>query len=304
MTLEAGPMSRNACMVCGVDGSGAGWPAASVAADLARTLKARAVVVHAMEDVGRPLFSKPLAGARTRGMRKRLTAMARDCRFPPETELRLRAGDPARELVRVASEESAELMVVASGRRGRGSAALLGGVASRLIRNAPCPVVVVPRDAPPLPNPQLVRGVVCAVEMRDFDTQVLRLGADLAARLGSSLHAVHGYSPNCAPSGNRRAAQRIGRSHAGAERTLAAALAAAEVEARRHVLALPPGDALLRVSERQAGVVVVGLAEQESLDSFVRGVALRAVADARVPVIVLPPHAELDAGSGHYELQG
>lgn len=294
----------NACMVCGVDGSGAGWPAASVAAGLARTLNTRAVVVHAMEDVGRPLFSKPLAGVRTRGMSMRLTAMVQDCRFPPETELRLRAGDPARELVRVASEENAELVVVASGRRGRGSAALLGGVASALIRNAPCPVVVVPRDAPPLPNPQLVRSVVCAVEKRDFDVQVLRLGADLAARLGSSLHAVHGYEPNSAPSGSCCAAQRIEWSHAAAERTLAAALAGAEVEARRHVLALLPGDALLRVSEQQAGLAVVGLAERESLDSFIRGVALRAVADARVPVVVLPAHAALEPGSGHYELQG
>jgi hypothetical protein len=67
---------------------------------------------------------------------------------------------------------------------------------------------------------------------------------------------------------------------------------------------LLPGDALLRVSEQQAGLAVVGLAERESLDSFIRGVALRAVADARVPVVVLPAHAALEPGSGHYELHG
>jgi hypothetical protein len=37
--------------------------------------------------------------------------------------------------------------------------------------------------------------------------------------------------------------------------------------------------------------------------AFIRGVALRTLADARVPVVVLPPHAALEPGSGHYELE-
>lgn len=40
------------CIVCGVDGSGGGWRAASVAASLARTLRLPAVLVHVREDLG------------------------------------------------------------------------------------------------------------------------------------------------------------------------------------------------------------------------------------------------------------
>jgi nucleotide-binding universal stress UspA family protein len=293
-------------MVCGVDGSGGGWPAASVAASLARALNVRAVIVHATEEAGRWPLRKPLAGARARRTMRCLKTAVKERCSPIDTELRLRAGDPAQELLRVASEENAELMVVASGRSGRGGAALLGGVASGLIRRAPCPVVVVPRAMPALSGPQLVRGVVCAVELRDSDAQVLRLGADLAARLGSSLHAVHGYGPNGAPSAgqSRSPAPQMVQHRVAPEHALAAALAAAEVEARGHPLALLPGDALLRVADQQAGLVVVGPPVPGGLDSLIGGVALRAVADARLPVVVLPPHAELEPGSGHYELRG
>jgi nucleotide-binding universal stress UspA family protein len=52
-------------------------------------------------------------------------------------------GSPLAELVRVAREENADLLI--AGTHGRGPVAhiLLGSIAERLVRKAPCPVLIV-----------------------------------------------------------------------------------------------------------------------------------------------------------------
>jgi nucleotide-binding universal stress UspA family protein len=78
------------------------------------------------------------------------------------------AGDPAEELARYAREHAIDLVVVGTHGRTGMSRALLGSVAERVIRSAPCPVLAVPpraaraRDveAPLLP-PSLARCLVC-----------------------------------------------------------------------------------------------------------------------------------------------
>jgi nucleotide-binding universal stress UspA family protein len=124
-----------------------------------------------------------------------LKAIAEECCFPKGTELRLRAGDPAEQLVAIAEKEDAELLVVASQGEGRIRAALLGSVSSALMHTCPCPVVVVPPNAIPPLDSEGMRGVVCGVGGNERDVRVLRLAAGLAARLGGDLYAVHAYDP-------------------------------------------------------------------------------------------------------------
>lgn len=54
-------------------------------------------------------------------------------------------GDPAPEIVALAQELGAELLVVGSHGGDALHRLLVGGVASRVVRDAPCPVVVVPQ---------------------------------------------------------------------------------------------------------------------------------------------------------------
>jgi nucleotide-binding universal stress UspA family protein len=75
------------------------------------------------------------------------------------TEVQVRVGDPVEQLVSVALEQSANLLIVGThGRRGL-RRLVLGSVAERVARAAPCPVLVVrPRDvaameAVPRPDP-------------------------------------------------------------------------------------------------------------------------------------------------------
>ncbi|HSU37527.1 MAG TPA: universal stress protein [Propionibacteriaceae bacterium] len=55
---------------------------------------------------------------------------------------RLRSGSPAAEIVKVAEELHADLIVVASGSRGLSETVLLGSTAQRVQHSAPCPVLV------------------------------------------------------------------------------------------------------------------------------------------------------------------
>jgi nucleotide-binding universal stress UspA family protein len=59
----------------------------------------------------------------------------------PPVERRLEDGDPAETIVRVAGEEGADLIVLGTHGRGALGKLLLGSVAEKVVRRAPCPVL-------------------------------------------------------------------------------------------------------------------------------------------------------------------
>jgi nucleotide-binding universal stress UspA family protein len=282
----------SACILCGIDGSPDAGRAAAVVARLARDLPSRALLVHVAEDARGVPFGLRLPWiGHARTMRKLLKAIAEECCFPDNTELRLKGGDPATALLVVAEEEDAELVVVSSGGTGYASAALLGGVTSALMRSCPCPVVVVPPRAIPPLDAEGMRSVVCGVEGREGDVRALRLAADLAARLGGDLHAVHAHE----------ARDEFDDS---AARRLAFALEEAGVEATAHVEP-PPADVALESVARheRAGLTVLGPPARGEPSSVLGGyLGFRLAAEGSTALVVLPAEAQLDIGSGHYEL--
>jgi nucleotide-binding universal stress UspA family protein len=292
--------AMSATIVCGVDGSGEARRAASLAGRLTRDLGSRALLVHVEEDAHKPPLGLrwPRPG-RARRRKKVLRATAEECCFPSETELQLRRGDPTAELMAVAEKEDAELVVVSAGGRGTAGPALLGGTASGLMRSCPCPVVVVPTKSIPPLDTEGMRSVVCGVEGRETDAPALRLAADLATRLGGELHAVHGYERAEAPTPPGPAGSPEDELHATAERTLAFAVVRAGVHARRHVLPLPIHEALERVARQErAGLTVAGPPDAGETTPL----AIRLAAESSTALVVLTAEAELEAGSGHYEL--
>jgi nucleotide-binding universal stress UspA family protein len=85
------------------------------------------------------------------------------------------SGDPAEEIVRYARTHDIDLIVVGTHGRTGLSRALLGSVAERVIRTAPCPVLAVPARreveevTPALaPSGSLSRCPVCAQPSRDL----------------------------------------------------------------------------------------------------------------------------------------
>jgi nucleotide-binding universal stress UspA family protein len=65
----------------------------------------------------------------------------------PTIDKQIRSGSPAAEIIKMANEHDAGLVVVAAGGRGISDAILVGSTAQRVQHYAPCPVLVV-RPAP------------------------------------------------------------------------------------------------------------------------------------------------------------
>lgn len=139
-------------LVCGVDDSRGARAAILCANAIAERLAAGLVLVHVAHVPVVPGASavpngrQELRECTTRDARVLLAGVAADAGFA-EADQRVELGDPVHELIRVAEQTDALMLVVGSRGRGALRAALLGSVSLRLCRQAPCPVLVVPPDA-------------------------------------------------------------------------------------------------------------------------------------------------------------
>ena len=266
------------CVVCAVGDSTTASKAASVAARLARDLERPALLVYLGERGHGPGRVR-----HARRVRREARSIAAVHAFPKGTEVRVEAGDPAEVLLATAAEAYAELVVVpthgAAGPPGTG----LDAVAARLIREARCPIVVVPHDCNEPLDPGSLQPVVCGVADEQSDRAVLGLAADLASRLGGVLHAVTAYDPS--PTGTPPATvaedpRRL------AEQTLKRALERGGIEAHTSALPLPPSEALTRVAETErAGLIVTGSGRNGG------SVPSRLADEGRTAIVVLPHQA-------------
>jgi universal stress protein A len=136
---------------CAVDFSEHSLAALHRAVDLARRLEAELTLVHVF-----PPHESALARAeRALGMaEERILGRLGEWRAMAERELgrevraQLLAGNPARELARRACRGMDLLVVGTCGPAGLGRM-LLGSVAERVVRDAPCPVLVVHQSEAP-----------------------------------------------------------------------------------------------------------------------------------------------------------
>ena len=294
----------NGTIVCGIDETSGSRHAASIAARLARDLDAQALLVHVMRAGGFADRLAPTRPARTRRARKGLRAAVDEHCFPAGTQIRVKHGDPADTLVAIAESEDAELIVVAAVGQSSVGSVLLGHVASTLMRQAPCPVVVVPPNAVAPLDARGMSSVVCGVAGNETDLALLRLADDLQSRLGGALYAVHAYDP-AAPQAARRTLPDADPRES-AERVLGSALEQAFVAAEARIVAGPVHQSLEGAAEElHAGLIVVGSKRHSKLGSTLHGsVPTYLASQGRTAVVVVPLGTRIEPGSGHYELVG
>ena len=118
--------------------------------DLARTYNARLHLVHAVEDVlmrynpevafGVPDLQKDLETAAWRDLRALLTEDDKTIAIVPVVETAISV--PKR-LVEYATQHAIDLIVMGTHGRGAMKQLLMGSVAERVVRTAPCPVLTV-----------------------------------------------------------------------------------------------------------------------------------------------------------------
>ena len=118
----------------------------ALAQRLARAAGAELVLVHVISGRASPLTR---AGPACEAVRKWAAEELEDCAGKARAQglrvrVALRTGVAYREIVALAREGAADLIVVATLGRGGIERALLGSVADRVVRLAPCPVLTVP----------------------------------------------------------------------------------------------------------------------------------------------------------------
>jgi nucleotide-binding universal stress UspA family protein len=135
---------------CATDFSDASRFAMEEAADLARAFEAELVLVHVHDT--RPQIGTGVIEWSRLPFALAAVDLERDiCAWRCEAEKRsgsrvrsaVLAGDPAAEIVRFARERGADLLVVGKHGRTRLERFVLGSVAEKVVRQAPCPVLVV-----------------------------------------------------------------------------------------------------------------------------------------------------------------
>ena len=135
-------------ILCAVDFSESSRVALQHAADLAQRFGAELLLVHVREGPRTPeaqITAPPeLAEAEAEELRRKLDGWRAEAARLAQRPVKavLEAGPPAAEIVRVAAAEKCDLVVTGTHARKGLRHLLLGSVAERVAREAPCPVLV------------------------------------------------------------------------------------------------------------------------------------------------------------------
>jgi nucleotide-binding universal stress UspA family protein len=171
-------------IVCGVDGT----PASLVAVRQAVRLRDEggAVELTAVANLAKSVhagMAAPHAAELMRGEAE--AALAEAGEIAPDATEKLIDGDPVAMLLREA--EQATLVAVGSHGRGRAAGMLLGTVAARMLRDAPCSVLIAreARDADAWPQ-----AVVVGVDGSAESAAAFAVAQSVAGRFGATLRAL------------------------------------------------------------------------------------------------------------------
>jgi nucleotide-binding universal stress UspA family protein len=247
-----------------------------------RIAKRRAADVHAIQVVRRD------------GGTSRLRAL------PPSGEhdgMRMRRvtlrGTPERVIPAYAQLHTGSVIVVG---RTYGSSWLWrnSAVATRLSRSSPVPVFVVPAVSEAAASVSWNR-IVAAVDFTVASAIALRTAVDLSKRHGARLTLVHAMNPIPGMVFSGRDARRLVQglpadTTAMAERLRKDAIGHGADNVEPVVVTSNPDRGILEVAvERDADLIVMGVAPRHWLDQMAFGSTLRAVVRrAKIPVLVLP----------------
>jgi nucleotide-binding universal stress UspA family protein len=108
-----------------------------------------------------------------------------------QASFHVRAGRPFDQICQAASEIEADLIVLATHGRTGWERAFLGSTAERVIRHAPCPVLVARPTRAGRKHELKLRKIVVPVDFSDCAAQGLRYAVGLAQRFGAELSLLH-----------------------------------------------------------------------------------------------------------------
>jgi nucleotide-binding universal stress UspA family protein len=167
---------------------------------LARRFEARLTVLHVIPQwipyggegayLAAPTTAKPELSRQVEDSVRVFAATAVEDGVAVETIVR--EAEPWREILAVAGELPADLLVMGTHGRGGFEQLLLGAVAEKVLHRAPCPVLTVcHEEGRTWAAPGVVRRILCATDLSDSSGPPLRYALSLAEEYQSALTVLH-----------------------------------------------------------------------------------------------------------------
>jgi nucleotide-binding universal stress UspA family protein len=101
-------------------------------------------------------------------------------------------GDPALKIVEYAGNHGIGLIMIPTHGYGTFRSLLLGSVAAKVLHDAACPVwTAAHTEGTELPAQTGYKSILCALDLQDGSTGLLRHAVDFASRFGATLRVVH-----------------------------------------------------------------------------------------------------------------
>jgi nucleotide-binding universal stress UspA family protein len=190
-------MIQIARILCPVDFSEFSRHALHHAVAVAKWYESELVVLHVV--VNPPQPGLPPVPADEVGRDQLLDALRRFAgETPPELSVRMvvqEAPDVRHEILAQAAVLKADLLVIGSHGRSGFERLLLGSVTEKVMRKAPCPVMVVPPRAPEMGGPGLIQPgrphILCAVDFSEGSLGALEYALSLAEEADGELTVLH-----------------------------------------------------------------------------------------------------------------
>jgi nucleotide-binding universal stress UspA family protein len=306
MTIAtSAPLRR---ILCPVDFSAASAKALAYAATLARWHDAEVAVLHVHEMPLSPLFAVgPYLGAATpvvlssadrAQMEDALVRFAASEATHGVTVRTTLLEDVNASAAILSHVQSARPDLVVMGTEGHSGIErlLLGSVAERVLRRAPCPVLTVPAHARPGLSADGALEVLCPLDFSPSSTAALHWAAAWAAKAGAHLTVLHVIemppeAPDPPIAEYKALLERLTQD---ARRTMDAAIPAGLRQSGRFsedVAVGRPGTEILRVADaRRADLIVMGVRGRSAVDLAVFGsTAHQVVRHAVCPVLAVHP---------------
>ena len=209
----------------------------------------------------------------------------------------IRGGYPAREVLEVADREHSDLIVLGTHGRGGFEHLLLGSVAEKVMRKAPCPVMVVPALAGTGSDVRFSR-ILCPIDGSASSADAVSYAVSLARETDGRLTLLYVVEP-VPPVGefgplDADDGRRSGEAHA------VAVLQAAVTPEVRQWCAVEEAVAFGKASERilhtatshSADVIVMGVRGRGAIDLLAFGSTTNdVIRRATCPVLAVHPHA-------------
>jgi nucleotide-binding universal stress UspA family protein len=216
-----------------------------------------------------------------------------------KTDFRVVVGKPAQEILRVAKDVGAELIVMGSHGRSGAKKLFFGSTTERVLRETTVPVLVTPDDRPRAVSiaemTRHIRHVLAPVDLTSASPTQVVVAADLAAALSVPLIVAHVLEPIFIPMSVRAAMpDSSGERRADAEGRLAELIESSAKGATTEpvILTGDPSEEIVKLAEvRNAGLIVMGLHSSGMLGPRMGSVTYRVLCLAQALVLALPPAA-------------